>query len=384
MAILPIDGIWTGARPGLVPTSIVPYSQLQSFFSFQGTTDPTTSTVPPTTVGDSVGIFYFNTVGNTFWYLKSINAGVYTWVNLTQGGGSSSFIIATTDPTSATVGTVGQGIYNTLNNIIWICIAVNTGSPTTYTWKSPSNTSSGSTVGRTNVVFNASTQISPIKYIVSPQTIDNRIIVNMPLLSSSNLYSTNTGDGLINNVRYIRSNNTLQTYGSSISFPTSLNAGQYLANLNVTSPTFAIRVNSSITIAATDIDLRVGIGNTQAITDTENPLDDGYVWEVFDKAPFNPDNFIPQVVKPSIVVTPVSGQSGQYDINISGGQWIGSSYSSARTFTGSADEYCIFIGIVALNAAIFTSIVSITNFSGGSAVIDINLNGVAGGGGGWR
>ena len=381
MANLPSLANWTGALAGTTPTSVVPYSQLQSFFSYQGTTDPTPSTVPPTTVGDSIGIFYFNTVGNSFWYLKSINAGVYTWVNLTQGGGSSLFTISATDPTSATVGVQGSAIYNTVDNKIWICIAVNTGTPTTYTWQSPSTSGSGNAVGRTNVIFPFNPQVAPISYVVSPSTIDNRIVVNMPLIGSTNTYSPATGDGLINGVTYIKSNPTLQTYGNSISFPTSLTAGEYLVNLYVNSPVFTIRVNSNIALAASNIALRVGIGKTQAITDTENPLDDGYVWIVFDKPSGTSDNFIPAVKQPVIIVTAVAGQTNQYDIAITGGEWIGSSYSNDRSFTGSLDEYCIFIGIVPLNSAILT-IVSTTNFISGSALVDVTLNGVAGGGGG--
>ena len=359
----------------LPATNLTDAPQMQQSLPLRGATNP-----DATTVVDFVGRYYINTTAFTLWYCSALSPT--TWQQIAGGGGSNPpFTIATVDPANSTVGVVGSAIYNTLDNKLWICISVNTGTPTTYTWQSPSTSPSGNAVGRTNVIFPFNPQVSPISYVVSPATIDNRIVVNMPLIGSTNQFSPATGDGLINGVTYIKSNPTLQTYGNSISFPASLTAGEYLVNLYVNSPVFTIRVTSNIALQASNIALRVGIGKTQAITDTENPLDDGYVWIVFDKPSGTSDNFIPAVKQPVIIVTAVAGQTNQYDIAITGGEWIGSSYSNDRSFTGSNDEYCIFIGIVPLNSALLT-IVSITNFISGSALVDINLNGVASGGGG--
>ena len=361
---------------GLLPaTNLTDAPQMQQALPLRGATNP-----DATTVVDFVGRYYINTTAFTLWYCSSLSPT--TWQQIAGGGGSNPpFTIATVDPASSTVGVVGSAIYNTVDNKLWICISVNTGTPTTYTWQSPSTAGSGDAVGRTNVIFPFNPQVSPISYVVSPATIDNAIFVNMPVIGSTNTFSPATGDGLINGVTYIKSNPTLQTYGNSISFPTSLTAGQYLVNLYVNSPVFTIRVTSNIALQSSNFALRVGIGKTQAITDTENPLNDGYVWIVFDKPSGTSYNFIPAVKQPVIIVTAVAGQTNQYDIAITGGEWVGSSYSNDRSFTGSNDEYCIFIGIVPLNSALLT-IVSITNFISGSALVDITLNGVAGGGGG--
>ena len=140
-----------------------------------------------------------------------------TWQQIAGGGGSNpTFTIVTTDPTSSTVGVVGAGIFNTTNNVLWICIAVNTGSPTTYTWQSPSG--SGTAVGNCTVV----TKVDPGNSnfpIGNPyiSTDDNSIIgIPIPLNSLTNDYTYFAGSGYIGTTRYIQSTGTRTIYGDSM------------------------------------------------------------------------------------------------------------------------------------------------------------------------
>ena len=48
---------------------------------------------------------------------------------------SVTTLVGKTDPTTSTIGNVGQLYLNTANNALWVCSAISSATPKTYTWK---------------------------------------------------------------------------------------------------------------------------------------------------------------------------------------------------------------------------------------------------------
>ena len=125
-----------------------------------GSADPTTSTVAA-----GIGQRYINTTDNTEFYCSAIDAvtPAYTWTALTtdvsgkqdtitavgilKGAGAGSISAATAgtdygypeltasaDPTTATVGAVGQQYLNTTSGVTFVCTAADDVTPS-YTWQ---------------------------------------------------------------------------------------------------------------------------------------------------------------------------------------------------------------------------------------------------------
>ena len=93
-----------------------------------GTSDPTVATV------GTVGLFYINTVSGDVFHCTAADTvtPAYTWAKFGEGGsGGSNIIIGSTDPTTSTVGTIGQYYINTTSQQCFQLVRIALGS---YTW----------------------------------------------------------------------------------------------------------------------------------------------------------------------------------------------------------------------------------------------------------
>ena len=391
MANLPILANWVGALSGTTSTSVVPYSQLQSFFSFQGSTDPTTTTAPPANVGSTDGIFYFNTVNNTLWYLKSITGTTtlsYNWIDISNSSSSTVFIISTTDPTTTTVGELGQGLYNTTTNSIWVCTAVSATNPIVYTWQQPSNAGSGVS-GGTTVLFDVdpgtSVTAKGSPYLVAGS--NDTVAIPIPLGASTNQFSTYSGNGNIGTVPYIQSSATSTITGNSIIFPTSLVANKYNVYLTLKNIETVVRITTTATTAnnvpTADWTTEFSISPKSVITNNASPINNANVWSPF-ISPVGNENDSILITAPKITVSSVPESPNQFDIRIEGGEWYMSALSATNGYIGSATtEYLAFFVIRQIGSDITAVTVPTTfnNFISGNVIIGIDLIGIGGGSG---
>ena len=207
--------------------------------------------------------------------------------------------------------------------------------------------------------------------------------IPIPLNALTNDYTYFAGSGFIGTTRYIQSSDQRTVYGTSMIFPTSLIVEKYNAYVSLKDINCTVRVTCVIN-PGTNWTTEFSICPKTVATSTLSPIGDGRAWSPFELPPGN-DNDSLLLTAPTITVTPVAGETNKYDVNISGGEWYMGSLSETNGYIGSTTEYLAYFSIYNnVAAAVITAVENPTtynSFSDGFISIEINLNGIGGGGG---
>lgn len=279
----------------------------------------------------------------------------------------SNTIIATTNPTTSTIGAVGQFYVNTTSSALFVCDAIpNPPTTTNYVWLSLTGSGSGNRFGSCSVIgigYNGtSPALTPYAYPVVNDS--DWAAYAIPMNAITDQYFLNSGSGQINGVQYITGNPSSNTnYGWGLRFPTNMQASNtgLFFEIEVNSITFNITFANPVTnptqFSNWSFEFIISSANTGAsqLNPTNNAI-------AFLDGTGVQDRFL-WLTKPTITYTNPSGNN--YIVTLTGGR-LGVGDNFGGDYVGSNTDYVLYMAVTYGNTG--------NQVTGASAVTNLNCN----------